>query len=89
MQFTDAVTVEGKPRRTADGYLIATAKCVRTGIQIYTGDEVGKPEMDRVRVYRSPEEVSPRTRSRASATRPSQSTIPRSPSPPTTSRNSA
>jgi hypothetical protein len=57
MQFTDAVTVEGKPRRTADGYLIATAKCVRTGIQIYTGDEVGKPDMDRVRVYRSPEEV--------------------------------
>jgi len=58
MQFTDAVAVEGKPRRSADGYLIATAKCVRTGIQIYLGDEVGKPDMKVVRVYRAPEQVS-------------------------------
>lgn len=58
MQFTDAVAVEGKPRRSADGYLIATAKCVRTGIQLYTGDEVGKPDMKVVRVYRAPEQVS-------------------------------
>lgn len=58
MQFTDAVTVEGKPRRTADGYLIAAAKCVRTGIQLYLGDEVGKPEMKVVRVYRAPDQVS-------------------------------
>lgn len=57
MQFTDAVTVEGKPRRTADGYLIASAKCVRTGIQIYTGDEVGKPDMPQVRVYRAADQV--------------------------------
>lgn len=57
MQFTDAVTVEGKPRRIADGYLVATAKCVRTGIQLYTGDELGKPEMKVVRVYRPAEEV--------------------------------
>jgi hypothetical protein len=58
MQFTDAVAVEGKPRRSADGYLIATAKCVRAGIQLYLGDEVGKPEMKVVRVYRAPEQVS-------------------------------
>lgn len=57
MQFTDAVTVEGKPRRTADGYLVAEAKCVRTGIQVYTGDEVGKPELETVRVYRSADQV--------------------------------
>lgn len=57
MQFTDAVTVAGKPRRIADGYLVATAKCVRTGIQLYTGDELGKPEMKVVRVYRPAEEV--------------------------------
>ncbi len=57
MQFTDAVTVAGKPRRTADGYLVAEAKCVRTGIQIYTGDEVGKPEMAQVRVYRAADQV--------------------------------
>lgn len=58
MQFTDAVAVAGKPRRTADGYLVAEAKCVRTGIQMYLGDEVGKPDMKVVRVYRAPEQVS-------------------------------
>ncbi|MBX5190135.1 DUF2213 domain-containing protein [Rhizobium sp. NZLR3b] len=56
MQFTDAVTVAGT-RRTADGYLVAEAKAVRTGIQLYLGDEVGKPEMRVVRVYRPEEEV--------------------------------
>jgi uncharacterized protein len=58
MQFTDAVAVAGKPRRTADGYLIAEARCVRAGIQLYAGDEVGKPDMKVVRVYRAPEQVS-------------------------------
>jgi len=56
MQFTDAVTVSGT-RRTADGYLIAEAKSVRTGIQLYSGDEVGKPEMTIVRVYRPADQV--------------------------------
>lgn len=57
MQFTDAVTVEGKPRRTGDGYLVATAKAVRTGIQLYAGAEVGMADKAVVRVYRPPEEV--------------------------------
>lgn len=56
MNFTDAVTIAGT-RRTDDGYLVAEAKAVRTGIQLYTGDEVGKPEMSVVRVYRPPESV--------------------------------
>jgi len=56
MQFTDAVTVSGT-RRTSDGYLVAEAKAVRTGIQLYLGDEVGKPDMQVVRVYRPEEEV--------------------------------
>lgn len=56
MQFTDAVMVSGT-RRTADGYLIAEAKSVRTGIQLYSGDEVGKPEMQVVRVYRPADQV--------------------------------
>lgn len=56
MQFTDAVTVAGT-RRTGDGYLVADAKAVRTGIQTYLGAEVGKPEMAIVRVYRSEDEV--------------------------------
>jgi hypothetical protein len=57
MQFTDAVTVAGKPRRTADGYLVAEAKCVRTGIQLYAGDEVGRADLSVVRVYRPEAEV--------------------------------
>lgn len=56
MQFTDAVTVAGT-RRTEDGYLVAEARCVRTGIQVYAGDEVGKPELKTVRVYRGPDQV--------------------------------
>lgn len=56
MQFTDAVTVAGT-RRTEDGYLIAEARAVRTGIQVYAGGEVGRPDLSAVRVYRSPEEV--------------------------------
>lgn len=56
MQFTDAVTVAGT-RRTKDGYLIAEARAVRTGIQLYAGEEVGRPDLPVVRVYRSPEEV--------------------------------
>lgn len=56
MKFTDAVTVAGT-RRTEDGYLIADANAVRTGIQLYAGYEVGKPDMAVVRVYRSEDEV--------------------------------
>jgi hypothetical protein len=56
MQFTDAVTVSGT-RRTAEGYLIADANAVRTGIQLYTGSEVGKPDMPVVRVYRAEDQV--------------------------------
>jgi hypothetical protein len=56
MQFVDAVAVAGT-RRTADGYLIAEAKAVRTGIQLYAGDEVGKPGMAKVRVYRPADQV--------------------------------
>jgi len=56
MQFTDAVAVSGT-RRTADGYLVAEARSVRTGIQLYAGHEVGKPEMLVVRVYRSADQV--------------------------------
>ncbi len=56
MNFTDTVTVAGT-RRTEDGYLIAEAKAVRTGIQLYLGDEVGKPDLRIVRVHRPAEEV--------------------------------
>lgn len=56
MFLTDRVSV-GKVRRTKDGYLVADAKVARTGIQVYTGAEVGRPDLEIVRVYRPPEEV--------------------------------
>lgn len=54
--FTDSVAIDA-PRRTADGYLVATVKAARTGIQNYLGREVGRPDLATVRVYRPEEEV--------------------------------
>lgn len=56
MQFTDTVTIEGT-RIRQDGYLVADARVARTGIQRYLGSEVGRPDLQYVDVYRSPEEV--------------------------------
>ncbi|MDX0937415.1 DUF2213 domain-containing protein [Sinorhizobium medicae] len=56
MQFTDAATVAGT-RRTADGYLVADVRTARTGIQLYAGHELGKPEMQVVKVYRPEDQV--------------------------------
>lgn len=56
MQFQDRVIADGI-RRTADGYLVANAKVARTGIQIYTGAEMGRPDLATVRVYRPEDEV--------------------------------
>ncbi|MEQ1716252.1 MAG: DUF2213 domain-containing protein, partial [Hyphomicrobium sp.] len=47
----------GGTRRTADGYLVADARCARTGVQEYAGFEVGRDDMSRVRVYRPDSEV--------------------------------
>lgn len=52
----DTFTVDGV-RRTEDGYVAAFARVARTGIQEYKGYELGRPELDVVRVYRPPEEV--------------------------------
>lgn len=57
MDFADRLTFDGKPRKTSDGYLVADARVARTGIQLYAGAEVGKPELATVRVYRPETEV--------------------------------
>ena len=49
--------IASQPRYTADGYLVADVKVARTGIQLYTGAEVGRPDLDVVRVYRPESEV--------------------------------
>lgn len=69
MQFTDAVAVAGTRRRD-DGYLVADARIARTGVQMYLGSEVGRPEMDVVRVYRPGSEVFSETTLRSAAHRP-------------------
>lgn len=56
MKFIDAAPIDGV-RMHDDGYLVADARIVRTGIQNYTGREVGKPELPIVRVYRPESEV--------------------------------
>lgn len=56
MILSDGVPVSGV-RKTADGYLVATARVARIGIQDYLGSEVGKPERSIVRVYRPEESV--------------------------------
>lgn len=57
MFLQDAVSLVDAPRRTADGYLVAEARVARTGIQEYSGRELGRPDLGTVRVYRSPDEV--------------------------------
>ncbi len=56
MILYDSFVIDGV-RRTGDGYLAAFAKVARTGIQIYKGRELGRPDLDTVRVYRPAEEV--------------------------------
>lgn len=62
MEFFDRLTLDA-PRRTGDGYLVASVKVARTGIQEYTGREVdpknehGMRDRAVVRVYRPEDEV--------------------------------
>jgi len=55
MLFSDAVQIQDKPRLTKDGYLVASARVARTGIQIYDGEQFGRSGT--VRVYRPESEV--------------------------------
>ena len=56
MKFTDKAHV-GKVKKTADGYLSANAKALRTGIQEYLASELGMVGDHIVKVMRPPESV--------------------------------
>lgn len=56
MRFVDSASLKGV-RRLADGYLATEAYAVRTGVQLYSGKEIGMPERAVVRVYRPESEV--------------------------------
>lgn len=47
----------GDRQVTADGYLATVGKISRSGTQEYLGSELGRPELDRVTVYRDADEV--------------------------------
>jgi uncharacterized protein len=59
LQLYDTIVMDdgAKVRFTGDGYLVAQPRVARTGIQLYSGAEVGKPEMKVVRVFRPEAEV--------------------------------
>lgn len=63
MRFNDRVSV-GQTKQTGEGYLVATAKVARTGVQKYYASELGDVAAqagfnpsDIVRVYRHPDQV--------------------------------
>lgn len=56
MYLTDKVPLEGC-RRDSGGNLVGTLRAARTGIQLYAGYEVGRPDLRVVRVYRPESEV--------------------------------
>lgn len=57
-QFVDKhVKLTGDVRETRDGYLAASLRAARTGIQLYTGDEVGRPDKKIVKIMRPESEV--------------------------------
>jgi hypothetical protein len=66
MNMLDRIEVEercdlndagAKMRITEDGYLVASPRIARTGIQLYSGHEVGRDDLEVVRVYRPAEQV--------------------------------
>ncbi len=72
MQIRDTLSLvlDAPVRKTQDGYVAAFARVARTGIQEYKGYEVGKPDVDTVRVYRPPEQVFSKDAMRSMAHRP-------------------
>lgn len=56
-KFTDTMEINDKKRRASDGALIVDANVARTGIQLYSGREVGKPDQAVVKIFRSADEV--------------------------------
>lgn len=56
VEIHDAVEVTGV-HRTKDGYLSAFARAARSGIQVYRGSELGRPDLETVRVLRPDSEV--------------------------------
>lgn len=70
LHFSDKVPLDAEANLTRDGYLKAFARIARTGVQDYKGSELGRPSLDKVKVYRPPEEVFAHDAMRSMAHRP-------------------
>lgn len=58
LSFVDAIDLKDAGiRLTKDGYLAAVPCTARTGIQVYSGEECGRSDLEVVRVYRPADEV--------------------------------
>lgn len=59
LSMRDAIELDDKSgvKYTRDGVLKAMPRIARTGIQIYGGDEAGRPDKDEVRIYRPTDSV--------------------------------
>lgn len=57
MKIIDTFTIDASPKKTDTGFLVANVRAVRTGIQSYTGAEMGRPDLAVVNVYRPEAEV--------------------------------
>lgn len=57
MRINDRLELDSKPRVTRDGYLVATARVARAGIQLYQPWELGKKGTKPLKMYRPEEEV--------------------------------
>lgn len=57
MLLADASLSLTDRKRSRDGYLVARAKFARAGVYRYSGQELGRPDLDVVRVYRPVTEV--------------------------------
>ena len=55
----DTITLDAGAniRELENGYLAAMPRIARTGIQIYKGSECGRPDLDRVKVFRPADQV--------------------------------
>ena len=69
IDLLDTFVLDGV-RKTSDGYITAFVRAGRTGVQLYRGAELGRPDLDVVRVYRPPEEVFSKDAMRSFAHRP-------------------
>lgn len=71
-QVSELITLDAgaNVRRTADGFLVAEPRVARTGVQLYQGWEVGRPDMATVRIRRPEDVVFDKTSMQSYAHRP-------------------